>query len=258
MPVSALRELRRAAAGRKTRSARRIETGTEGPVSTSRWAWEWIRTFLLAFGAFLVIRTFLVEAFRIPTGSMESTLLVGDFLLVNKAVFGAAIPATTMRLPAYGDPVRGQVVVFEPPHVRGSTYVKRVAGAPGDTLHMIGKTLYLNGRPLDEPYVRHSDPHDIAAPGMAWQCGFAGARTPSQGCRPTRDTWGPVIVPAGHLFMLGDNRDDSEDSRYWGLVPAGSVRGRPLVIYYSFNTVSLRPAPWLSAIRWQRVGRRIH
>ncbi|HSJ24979.1 MAG TPA: signal peptidase I [Longimicrobiales bacterium] len=236
----------------------RTNAEADSPVSNGRWAWEWIKSFLIAFGLFLVIRSFVVEAFRIPTGSMENTLLVGDFLLVNKAVFGASIPGAAARLPALAEPRRGDVVVFVPPHEAGKNYVKRLVGMPGDTLAMVGKTLYLNGILQDEPAVRHSDPHDIVAPGMVWQCELAGLPAGRDACRPTRDNWGPIVVPDGHYFMLGDNRDDSEDSRYWGFVPRAALKGRPLFIYYSFESASPRAVPWLTGIRWDRVGRGVH
>jgi signal peptidase I len=258
MFVAVLRELRRSAVDRVTEETQHIAAEADGPLSTGRWAWEWIRSFLIAFGFFLVVRTFFVEAFRIPTGSMEKTLLVGDFLFVNKAVFGAAVPHTTARLPAFAEPRRGDIVVFIPPHEAGKNYVKRLVGVPGDTLAMLGKTLYLNGRPQDESYVRHSDPHDIVAPGMAWQCDHVGVPPSREACRPTRDNWGPIVVPDGSYFMLGDNRDDSEDSRYWGFASRDAFRGRPLFIYYSFDPSALRPAPWLSGIRWSRLGRGVH
>jgi signal peptidase I len=258
MLVAVMREHRRSAADRVTEEKQRIAAEADDPISTGRWAWEWIRSFLIAFGLFLIIRTFLVEAFRIPTGSMENTLLVGDFLLVNKAVFGATVPGTAARLPAFAEPRRGDIVVFIPPHETDRNYVKRLVGVPGDTIAMLAKTLYVNGRPQDEPYVQHSDPHDIMAPGMAWQCDFAGFPPSRDGCRPTRDNWGPLIVPAANYFMLGDNRDDSEDSRYWGFVTRTALRGRPLFIYYSFDPAAERPAPWLSSIRWSRLGRGVH
>jgi signal peptidase I len=226
------------------------------PISTGRWAWEWIKSFLVALGLFLVIRTFLVEAFRIPTGSMEDTLLVGDFLLVNKTAFGARVPGTGRRLPGYSDPDRGQVVVFVPPHELDKNYVKRLVGGSGDTLHMRNKTLYLNGLPQTEPFARHSDVNDIYAASMFWQCEHTLSYDDS--CRPTRDNWGPVVVPAGRYFMLGDNRDDSEDSRYWGFVERGAIKGRPLFIYYSFDPRAPRAAAWLTSIRWRRIGRTIN
>ena len=231
----------------------------DGPTVTAklnrgRWVWEWIKSIVVAFTLFLVIRTFLVEAFRIPTGSMENTLLVGDFLLVNKAVYGAQLPLTQMRLPAFTDPQRGDIVVFVPPHEPGKNYVKRLVGLPGDTLAMRDKVLYLNGRALDEPYTHHNDPGDGFASRMYWQCDYLATPVRRDRCRPTRDNWGPIVVPSGKYMVLGDNRDDSEDSRYWGFVERASIKGRPLFIYYSFDGTTLRPVPWLTGIRWNRIG----
>ena len=113
----------------------------QGPVSAGRWVWEWTKSILVAFSLFVLIRTFLVEAFRIPTGSMENTLLVGDFLLVNKAVYGAEIPGTSLRLPAFDQPRRGDIVVFVPPHEPDKNYVKRLVGLPGDELEIDRKSV---------------------------------------------------------------------------------------------------------------------
>lgn len=236
----------------------RIAGTTRGPHSSGRWVWEWTKSFIIAFGLFLIIRTFLVEAFRIPTGSMESTLLVGDFLLVNKAIYGARVPIVGARTPAFGEPQRGDIVVFIPPHEPRRNYVKRVVGLPGDELEMHDKILTVNGRAQAEAYARHSDPLDTYASSMYWQCGHAPAHRVADACRPTRDNWGPVVVPADSYFMLGDNRDDSEDSRYWGFVRRDAIRGRPLFVYYSFESGYGRPAPWLTGIRWSRIGDRMH
>ncbi|MBI4543606.1 MAG: signal peptidase I [Gemmatimonadetes bacterium] len=229
-------------------------------MSAGRWAWEWLKSLVIAFGLFLIIRTFLVEAFRIPTGSMEETLLVGDFLLVNKAVYGAQVPGTEARLPAFDQPRRGDIVVFVPPHDPGKNYVKRLIGLPGDTLEMVDKVLHVNGEPKNETaYVRYIDQHgDIFVASMLWQCEYL-LELPENGeCRPTRDNWGPLIVPTGHYFVLGDNRDDSEDSRYWGFVDQAAVKGQPLFIYYSFDPKTLRPFPWVTQIRWGRIGGTVH
>lgn len=256
--MAVMRHPRRPASDDATEDGQGITAEPRRPLSTGRWAWEWIKSFLIAFGLFLVIRTFLVEAFRIPTGSMEDTLLVGDFLLVNKAVFGAAIPGTAARLPAFSEPARGNVVIFIPPHEAGKNYVKRLVGMPGDTVAMLSKTFYLNGRPLDEPFARHSDANDTHAASMYWQCRYAIGAAAGDACRPTRDNWGPLVIPAGHYLVLGDNRDDSEDSRYWGFVERDAIRGRPLFIYYSFDPSSQRAAPWFSSIRWNRLGSTVH
>jgi signal peptidase I len=213
-----------------------------------------MKSILIAFVLFLVIRTFLVEAFRIPTGSMENTLLVGDFLLVNKAVYGAQVPGTNVRLPAFDHPRRNDIVVFVPPHEPGKNYVKRLVGLPGDTLMMRDKVLYLNGEPVVEDYSQHLDPVDVFVRGMDWQRQYLVPSVDSGNYRPTRDNWGPIVVPEHSYFMLGDNRDDSEDSRYWGFVEEGAVKGQPLFIYYSFNPRTLRPFPWFTEIRWNRIG----
>jgi signal peptidase I len=179
---------------------------------------DWTKSLLVAFAIFLVVRAFVVEAFKIPTSSMENTLLVGDFLLVGKSM---------------SDPDRGDVVVFHPPHEPARNYVKRVVGLPNDTLEMRGKDLYLNGLLMPEPYARHVDDRgDRVHPDMDWQSNHLIAAPPDE-YHPTRDNWGPLVVPEGHYFMLGDNRDNSEDSRYWGFVARDQLRGRPWIVYYS-------------------------
>lgn len=228
---------------------------TSRPRSRAR---EWTKSFIIAFGLFLIIRTFLVEAFRIPTGSMESTLLVGDFLLVNKAVYGARVPFARARTPAVAEPQRGDIVVFIPRHDPDKNYVKRLLGVPGDTLEMRGKVLYVNGAPQTENYAHAPDPVDVYASGMFWQCEHIPADLSSSACRPTRDNWGPIVIPAANYFVMGDNRDDSEDSRYWGFVERDAIRGRPLFIYYSFDASAGNAVPWLSSIRWSRIGDRVH
>jgi signal peptidase I len=229
---------------------------SRGAMSTGRWMWEWTKAICTALVLFLGIRTFVVEAYKIPTGSMEGTLLVGDFLLVNKAVYGAEIPITHTRLPAFSHPERGDVLVFLPPHDPERNYVKRLVGVGGDTLEMRDKVLFLNGHPVDEPYARHVDPlGDPFEPRMLWQKDFvAGSLRMRRRYRPTRDNWGPIVVPPGKLFALGDNRDNSEDSRYWGFFSEGAVKGRPMFVYYSFEKDISQQFSWLTAVRWARIG----
>lgn len=230
-----------------------------GRHAVARWLWEWIKTVSVALVIYLVVRTFIVEAFRIPTGSMENTLLVGDFLLVNKAVYGAQIPGTQAHLPAFEHPHHGDVVVFLAPADPGKYYVKRVVGLPGDTLAMAQKQLYRNGRRVAEPYARYTDYlGDPYSPDMLWQRGYLADPALRGTYRPTRDNWGPIVVPPDDFFVLGDNRDDSEDSRYWGFVDQAAIQGRPLVVYYSFDAHSLGPLPWLTHVRWGRIGEAIH
>ena len=226
----------------------------------ARWFDSWMRSLGMALVLFLGIRSFLVEAFQIPSGSMERTLLAGDFLFVNKAVFGAQIPGTRARLPAFETPRRGDVVVFAYPRNPDLNYVKRVIGVGGDTVEMRAGRVRVNGDPLAEPYVLRSDPtHDVMDPEFAWQRGyFAGAPDEARRLHPTRDNWGPLVVPTGKYFVLGDNRDNSADSRYWGFVDAAAVRGRPMVVYFSYDRETHDALPWLTDIRWHRLGSIIH
>ncbi|RMH21167.1 MAG: signal peptidase I [Gemmatimonadetes bacterium] len=213
---------------------------------------------------FVVIRVFVVEAFKIPTASMEGTLLVGDFLLVNKLAYGTTIPGLGLHVPGIREPARGDVVVFHPPHEPEKNYVKRLVGLPGDTLEMRDKVLIVNGVALDEPYVQHLDRSgaDAIHPRMQWQQGHLIAGTRAERGRrrlrrASRDNWGPLVVPEGRYFMLGDNRDNSEDSRYFGFVSRDAIRGRPWFVYYSFEPSDSLPLSWLRSIRWSRLGHAI-
>ena len=245
----------RASAARDDGDRRATLDHARGSMSTGRWMWEWTKAISTAILLFLTVRTFLVEAFKIPTGSMEGTLLVGDFLLVNKAVYGAEIPLTHRRLPAFSEPRRGDVVVFLPPHDPQKNYVKRIVGIPGDTLEMKGKVLRRNGLPLDEPYARHTDVMgDQQDQKMMWQTAYLADTTLNRTYHPSRDNWGPLVVPPGKLFALGDNRDRSEDSRYWGFLDMDAVKGKPMFVYYSFQDDLLKQFDWLTGVRWKRIG----
>jgi signal peptidase I len=213
-----------------------------------------LSTVLIAFAIFVGTRTFIIEAYRIPTASMENTLLVGDFLLVNKAVFGTRIPGTDIRTRAFKEPALGDVVVFHPPHEPERNYVKRVVGVPHDTLEMRDKRLYRNGALVDEPWARHDDGRgDSVHPDMKWQSGFliASHRPKYQ---PTRDNWGPIVVPPERYFVLGDNRENSEDSRYWGFVDRAQIRGQPWRVYYSLAPGLDAATSWFERVRWDRLG----
>jgi signal peptidase I len=215
-----------------------------------------MRSLGMALVLFLIIRTFLVEAFQIPSGSMENTLLAGDFLFVNKAVYGAPIPGTDARLPGFDSPRRGAVIVFAYPKNPELNYVKRVIGVAGDTVEMRVGLVLVNGAPLVEPYVQRVDPgRDVYDPEFNWQREYlVGGPDAARNYRPSRDTWGPLVVPPGKFFVLGDNRDNSADSRYWGFVEAKAVKGRPLVVYFSYDREAPDALPWLTDIRWHRLG----
>jgi signal peptidase I len=220
-----------------------------------------MRSLGMALILFLIIRTFIIEAFQIPSGSMERTLLAGDFLFVNKAVYGAQIPGTNARLPGFVRPARGDVIVFEYPKDPSLNYVKRVIAAPGDRVSMRAGQVYVNGVAIDEPYVQRKDPlHDNYETKFNWQREFLVGHSPEQRreYHPTRDTWGPLRVPPGKYFVLGDNRDNSEDSRYWGFVDERAVKGQPLVVYFSYDRGTRDAIPWLTDIRWDRLGSVIH
>jgi signal peptidase I len=224
-------------------------------------AFEWIKSFAIAVLLFFVIRTFLIQAFTIPSGSMENTLRIGDYLMANNAIYGAHLPFSNIRVPAFRDPAFGDVVVFRP------TYndpiidvVKRVIGVPDDTIQMIERVIYRNGVALEEPYVEPNylpdEPMQRFGPGgFQWHFDALPDGVDHQSYNPTRDNWGPLVVPAGQYLLLGDNRDQSLDSRYMGFVPRDVVRGKALFIYYSIDPFVDRPFPRVvTAVRWDRLG----
>lgn len=230
--------------------------------------WEWIKSLVIAFALFLVIRTFLIQAYTIPSASMENTLLIGDYLMANNAIYGAQIPFTGLRMPAFREPEHGDIVVFRPAYNDPVIdVVKRLIGEPGDTIQMIDRVLYRNGAPLDEPYLEPNYLPDAPIE----RSGFFGANCcyvwhlehlPNEvdpaTYRPTRDNWGPLILPDAHYMLLGDNRDQSLDSRYAGFIPREVIRGKAMFIYYSIDSQADRPFPrLLTAARWNRIGQLI-
>ena len=220
---------------------------------------EWAKSFIIAIVLFLFVRAFIVEAFKIPSGSMERTLLVGDFLLVNKMVYGAEVPIIKRHLPALRVPRRGDVVVFQWPEDRSKNFVKRLVGVPGDTLSMREGVLLVNGVIQQEQYVSHTEPDiDPAGEEFRWQQNhLVQTAEASISYHPSRNNWGPLVVPNGSYFVLGDNRDNSLDSRYWGFVPDSLLRGRPIFVYYSYQPDSAQNLSWLTKIRWNRLGERV-
>jgi signal peptidase I len=222
--------------------------------------WEWARSLFFALLLFFFLHVFVMEAFKIPSGSMEGTLRVGDFLIVNKVLYGAELPLGRKRLPAIRAPQRGDVIVFKYPPDPSKNYVKRLVGLPGDTLSMERGRLVRNGVRVEEQYVRHIDPEDDpGGEAFGWQRAHLVRMALAEPLyRPSRDNWGPIVVPEHHYFTLGDNRDNSSDSRYWGFVPDSLVRGTPFIVYYSYEPDSLDRWAWLKRIRWERLGERIH
>ena len=190
---------------------------------------------------------------------MEGTLLVGDFLLVNKMVYGAEVPFTGTRLPAVHAPRRGEVIVFRWPTDPSKDFVKRVVGLSGDTLGMVDGVLKRNGRFVHEGYTSHTEPgSDPAGEEFRWQRRFlVRGATGGASYHPSRNNWGPLVVPRENLFVLGDNRDNSLDSRYWGFVADSMVKGRPLLVYFSYAPDSASLVPFLTNVRWRRLGTRV-
>ncbi len=214
---------------------------------------EVIESFVVAVVLALFIRTFLVQAFKIPTSSMEENLLVGDQLLVNKLVYSPTSGPWEDRLLGKRGPRRGDVVVFKYPEDPTRDFIKRVIGLPGETVRIANKRVYVDGRPLDEPYVHFLQP---PLPEAHLDYGFADPATGSE--------WGPQRVPDGQLFVMGDNRDNSRDSRYWGFLASDQVRGRAVLVYASFapKPGGSQPGGWQQSLtnltslatraRWER------
>ncbi len=191
---------------------------------------EYVEAFLFAILLALTIRTFVVQAFKIPSGSMIPTLSIGDHILVNKFVYGIKVPFTDRIVVSMGRPERGDVVVFKYPEDESKDFIKRVVGVPGDRVEVRNKTVYVNGALADTAHTQHADP--------AVQ-------------DDRRDNFGPVTVPPESYFVMGDNRDHSLDSRFWGFVKANKIRGKAFLIYWSWDGAD-------SWVRWSRIGRVIH
>ena len=223
---------------------------------------EYGEALAIAFVLALVIRFFLVQAFSIPSGSMLNTLQIGDYLLVNKLSYGIRNPLNNQVVIPIGKPQRGDVVVFIFPQDRTKDYIKRVIGLPGDKVQIINKKVYINGKLLVTPQARYDDTLMIPPP-----------QSPTES---PRDNFGPVVVPPASYFMMGDNRDHSYDSRFWGFVPNVDLKGKAMVIYFSWEgppgesflnalTGGLKGLvsnfSWNThdfRVRWDRLGKVIH
>ena len=207
--------------------------------STAR---EYFESICVAVILALFVRTFVVQAFKIPTGSMENNLLIGDHLLVNKFVFAPTLTGLERAILPIDPLRRGDIIVFKYPEEPERDFIKRVIGLPGETIEVRNKKVYVNGEPLDEPYVHFIFPPDengaAASPGD-----------------PSRPDYGPVTVPPDFFFMMGDNRDNSQDSRYWGFLPRSYVKGKALFVYFSFGDGG---GGLFSNVRWNRILHQIH
>lgn len=193
---------------------------------------EYAESIIIAVILAIAIRTFVVEPFKIPSGSMEETLLVGDHLLVNKFVYGIRIPWTSTRLLNIRDPRRGDVIVFQYPKDAGKDFIKRVIGTPGDEIEVRDKIVYINGKPYENAHEVHKEREIVP-----------------RGQNP-RDNFGPVKVPDNAWFVMGDNRDRSYDSRFWGFVTSEKIKGPAVIKYWSWDSENFR-------VRWDRIGKLI-
>ncbi|MDQ7787701.1 MAG: signal peptidase I [Thermodesulfovibrionales bacterium] len=193
--------------------------------------WEYVEAIATALILALIIRAYIVQAFKIPSGSMIPTLLIGDHILVNKFLYGTKIPFTDTKILEFRKPEKGDIIVFKYPENPEKDFIKRVVATAGDIVEERNKIVYVNGNPRTEPYVQHSD-MNIRARSM-----------------DPRDNFGPITIPPNKVFVMGDNRDQSYDSRYWGFVDRKSIRGKALLIYWSWN-----PDNW---VRFNRIGRLI-
>jgi signal peptidase I len=185
---------------------------------------EYFESIVIAVILALFVRTFVVQAFKIPTGSMENNLLIGDHLLVNKFAMGPTATSLEHALLPVQNITRGDILVFKYPVEPDRDFIKRVIGLPGETLELREKKVYINGKPLDEPYVHFLQPPSL------------GGELSEVTSSDVRERYGPVTVPANQYFMMGDNRDNSQDSRYWGFMPRENVKGKALVIYWSYES----------------------
>ena len=212
---------------------------------------EYVESFSIAIIAALIIRAVFIQAFKIPTGSMENTLLVGDFLLVNKFVYGAEIPFTNWRLPAFSDPKSGDVVIFKYPLDPNLDYIKRCIAVGGQTVEIKDKVVYVDGVPMDIPPGALNDyalmAKGVPDPDIFYPNGY------SRENFFNRDNFGPITVPENHLFMMGDNRGNSEDSRFWGFVPRENVVGEALIIYWSWE-YGVPLYKFFTKVRWSRIA----
>jgi signal peptidase I len=197
---------------------------------------EYIEAIVLALILALVIKTFFIQAFKIPSGSMIPTLLKGDQILVNKFIYGTRIPLSDVKVLRLREPRRGDIVVFEYPEDRGVHYIKRLIGLPGDSIEIVNKAVFVNGKKYDMPQAQYEDPETLPS------------------AISVRDNYGPVVVPPHSYFMMGDNRDNSRDSRFWGFVDNAELVGNAVIIYWSWDIESGGLAERTRNVRWGRLG----
>ena len=236
--------------------------------------WEYTQVIVVALIlVFGFIRPFVVEAFKIPSGSMEDTLLIGDRILVCKFIYGIKVPGTDIKVFDFHKPARGDVFVFIPPHDRERNFIKRIVAVAGDTVETRGKRLYVNGKPIeDSGYAKHVAFHSHFMRGSDFPPfrqpaylpddeAFADYTLTASQFRRKFPDGKPFTVPAGRVFAMGDNRDQSSDSRTWGPVDVEDIKGQAFMIYWSFANRPVKPwEVWkmVSNVRFNRIGKLIH
>jgi signal peptidase I len=197
---------------------------------------EYVEPIIIAVLIALFVRAFVVQAFKIPSSSMEPTLLVGDYLLVNKFLYGIRIPFTDRKILQFKKPERGDIIVFIYPKDRSKDFIKRVIGKEGEKIEIVHNKIYINNKLIDDPWGHYSE------------------KSPWARYIPSMESFGPVFVPKNSLFVLGDNRDNSQDSRFWGFVHFDEVRGKAFIIYFSLDWPARN---LLDKVRWARIAKLI-
>ena len=198
---------------------------------------EYLEPIAVAILIALFIRTFVVQAFKIPSSSMEPTLQVGDHLLVNKFIYGIKFPFIETKYFQFKKPQRGDIIVFVYPKDRSKDFIKRVIGTEGEKVQIVHNKIYINNQLIEDPWGRYDE------------------RAPSTKYLQPMEIFGPVTVPVNSVFVLGDNRDNSQDSRFWGFVNVNEVKGKALIIYFSWDRYAEN---LLGKVRWVRFGKLIH
>ena len=198
--------------------------------SKKRLLWEYTEAIITALILALLIRAYIIQAFKIPSGSMIPTLVIGDHILVNKFLYGTKIPFSETMVLEFTKPEKGDIIVFKYPEDPSRDFIKRVVAVEGDVVESKNKAIYVNGKQTSEPYTQHTD-NSIRPMGIE-----------------PRDNFGPLIVPRNKFFVMGDNRDQSYDSRYWGYVDRKDIKGKALILYWSWDSKN----NW---VRFARIGR---
>lgn len=221
---------------------------------------ENIEAIVIALLLAIVIRTFVIQAFKIPSGSMLPTLKIGDYILVNKFIYGIKMPFTGTVIVPITNPKPNDIIVFEYPRDPSLDYIKRVIAVAGDTVEIRDKKLFVNGKPFNDVHGMFTDPHIF---GSTDYCNFDTTQRVPQMHPPDltcpRDNLGPFTVPPGKVFAMGDNRDNSYDGRFWGFVDLKAIRGKAFLIYWSWDLdQSLFSLDRFRSIRWGRIGHLVH